>query len=600
MRSKIADMYTQILLLKILCILFMLSSQQNIETMKKTLLLISLCFASLFNFAQTLNYELNFNDGIQNELSHLTGRHAFLYGLLYENGAHDNAGTYFIRLDTITGKEIAKTRINPDPMVYSTFKGMTQGISGFYVNSVGRYACDMINPCSQTLQKLGYNGNEVWQVSYSDSACLGYEFSGITPNDDNSVYTVYSNGLSSHLMHYDDSGNTLDSISINDTINNITRMLTNRDGNIMMAKDNALMLVSISDGSVLAVNYLNGSIQQLVNKYNTDRVYIITENELYEIEDTTLTIVKTANLGYNNYGYDNDDGFGYLPEVISMQSNRLVKLELNWDLEILDSLVIQLDNPGNYDALLAPSRTYVFSKHQLTNYHSARLVSYFTNNMAPLSLNRTDVGLITSRITDENISESQNEPHVYDVRLRAEVLVKNYGPAVLNSVRITSLLGNGICDIGYYQEEFDSLSINPGDSAWIDLGWEAARDYDYYENDSIHYTFCAFTSDANKLADLTVENDDSCEDYLFTTTRIAENKAAESFLTIFPNPATDFLNLSDAPIKQLHIYNIEGKSVKQITSPHQQINIADLLPGYYYLKADMNNGERQVAKFVKK
>lgn len=57
-------------------------------------------------------------------------------------------------------------------------------------------------------------------------------------------------------------------------------------------------------------------------------------------------------------------------------------------------------------------------------------------------------------------------------------------------------------------------------------------------------------------------------------------------LLIYPNPATDYINLTNAPATGYQIYNVSGKVIAQGIANGQPIQISDLAAGVYVLKAD--------------
>jgi hypothetical protein len=75
-------------------------------------------------------------------------------------------------------------------------------------------------------------------------------------------------------------------------------------------------------------------------------------------------------------------------------------------------------------------------------------------------------------------------------------------------------------------------------------------------------------------------------------------------LAIFPNPATDYVNVeSDFLIKEIKIVALDGKVIQRICFPKTQqttINVDDLVPGFYLLIARGTNSEENIIKFIKK
>ncbi len=77
---------------------------------------------------------------------------------------------------------------------------------------------------------------------------------------------------------------------------------------------------------------------------------------------------------------------------------------------------------------------------------------------------------------------------------------------------------------------------------------------------------------------------------------------AKNNFTVYPNPATDVVNISNAnnlEITNTVITDINGRIVKQVNSAVESINVGDLNTGVYFLKVTTADGVG-VTKFVKK
>jgi hypothetical protein len=60
--------------------------------------------------------------------------------------------------------------------------------------------------------------------------------------------------------------------------------------------------------------------------------------------------------------------------------------------------------------------------------------------------------------------------------------------------------------------------------------------------------------------------------------------------TIFPNPTDGLLNLSSKDqIKQIRIFDIHGRIVKQDINIERQIDVSNLDAGLYFVQATINN-----------
>jgi len=86
-------------------------------------------------------------------------------------------------------------------------------------------------------------------------------------------------------------------------------------------------------------------------------------------------------------------------------------------------------------------------------------------------------------------------------------------------------------------------------------------------------------------------------------TAIANNEAAPTF-SIYPNPATDFLNvtMNNAANKgmKVAVYDFKGSKLleKEQTATTDRINISNLTSGMYMITCSNNNGFVSSAKFV--
>jgi hypothetical protein len=82
--------------------------------------------------------------------------------------------------------------------------------------------------------------------------------------------------------------------------------------------------------------------------------------------------------------------------------------------------------------------------------------------------------------------------------------------------------------------------------------------------------------------------------------------AVENEIFIFPNPATDVINVSmsqftDGANTTLFIKNMEGKILSQhkLSFAASQISIADLPTGMYYIQVEANGKSLEAKKFIK-
>ena len=70
----------------------------------------------------------------------------------------------------------------------------------------------------------------------------------------------------------------------------------------------------------------------------------------------------------------------------------------------------------------------------------------------------------------------------------------------------------------------------------------------------------------------------------------------------FPNPATTEISLqipSSKEVTDIRIFAMNGAEVKHFSTQPERINISDLFPGVYLLKAELDNGAFQ-SRFIKR
>lgn len=94
--------------------------------------------------------------------------------------------------------------------------------------------------------------------------------------------------------------------------------------------------------------------------------------------------------------------------------------------------------------------------------------------------------------------------------------------------------------------------------------------------------------------------------YTIAGNNLNENNDVNSDYKIYPNPATDFINIS-VPEKlvnntNVQIYDMNGKIVSslKLSTNNQKVSITHLPQGLYTAKIDTGDGETSVIKFIKK
>ena len=86
--------------------------------------------------------------------------------------------------------------------------------------------------------------------------------------------------------------------------------------------------------------------------------------------------------------------------------------------------------------------------------------------------------------------------------------------------------------------------------------------------------------------------------YYSNCTGLGEN--GETLLSIWPNPATETLNLNAEDLQQVEIFSMDGKQVMHVENGLETIHVDALAKGCYLLKATFADGSKATLKFVKK
>ena len=83
-------------------------------------------------------------------------------------------------------------------------------------------------------------------------------------------------------------------------------------------------------------------------------------------------------------------------------------------------------------------------------------------------------------------------------------------------------------------------------------------------------------------------------------------KGIEQNIIVYPNPATDELNIvlnNSENIKTIDIYDLQGRLVKSEkvikNESSQKISVSDLVNGLYFIALEKADGQRTTGKFIK-
>lgn len=82
-----------------------------------------------------------------------------------------------------------------------------------------------------------------------------------------------------------------------------------------------------------------------------------------------------------------------------------------------------------------------------------------------------------------------------------------------------------------------------------------------------------------------------------------DEKVTDKFVSVYPNPAKDILNINfadNSECQSVEIYSLDGRLLISQNDSFETINIANLTPGLYLIKVRMNDGKEFTEKIVVK
>lgn len=87
------------------------------------------------------------------------------------------------------------------------------------------------------------------------------------------------------------------------------------------------------------------------------------------------------------------------------------------------------------------------------------------------------------------------------------------------------------------------------------------------------------------------------------TTSYASFTTAFAELSLFPNPATDALSISNIPAEsEISVINSGNQTVARATATETtaSVSVTDLQPGVYFINIRALSGETKTLKFIKR
>ncbi len=178
-----------------------------------------------------------------------------------------------------------------------------------------------------------------------------------------------------------------------------------------------------------------------------------------------------------------------------------------------------------------------------------------------------------------------------------------------------NMINFGNFDLVNVNAEYDDIFVtkldNDGSVVWSisaggtddDEATAIVSDYDgntyvtgdfYSRTLNLGITALANTDNSENSTDLFVSK-------IVTSVGINEQHSAES-PTVYPNPASGFINILCDKGSVIQVINMDGKLVKKVKSKQAtyKLDISGLLPGMYVVKTIKQGGETAITSFIKK
>lgn len=251
---------------------------------------------------------------------------------------------------------------------------------------------------------------------------------------------------------------------------------------------------------------------------------------------------------------------------------------------------------------LNASKTVILSNSRCTSSFSWPGDHYFTSlsQINKLSSNNFTKDIALVSITADTIYAiySPSYRHTY---LKAKVKIKNTGATTINKFKLNSYMYPRVdCGAYYYHEQFNQLSVLPGDSAIVTTGFIENRTSTIaVPGPTVQY--CLYTTLPNGETDATFADNTLCKTFTVSTdVSLRELNNTENKLSLFPNPFNNYINIeSEFEIKNIEIFNSIGELLFNEEINKNKLSLNKLtLPGLYFINIETEKGI-QIKKVVK-
>jgi hypothetical protein len=545
--------------------------------------LITALFISLASFGQGLNGEIALNDEYSQMSMGMTVVDEYSYFIKYQPNGDNYATTYTLnKVDTLENI-VWSSLIEPNPSdAMIEFKIIPSENGGIYLSGWGWPSCDVGSECFRFIQKFDANGNLGWTKTWFDEFCYEVIISGLSLNDNNELLFNYKNSTESKIYTMSSGGNLMDSLSVaNSELESILEF-TNYE-KIAYKKDSIFGFDN--NGNLTASLRFSTHIQGMKVLNNT--LYALTSDSIFSF-DTNFQEIEANNLvgytGYSNLKVDNNQ-----IEFISHGLNDQFIITLDHQFGLIDFLTIPIKLDIATEKDFNDLHFTVSENYELTMFTSIRHLDYSRKSTQDAIINTTDIGVIDIQQTQVSAVSVQGTEGVFEIKLWADVMIKNFGNNTLDDCRINHYIAQGFCGSAVYSEQFSNLNLAPNDSMWISLGL-IHTNTNYFSDSLISAGICVYTSHSNFKTDMNITNDNYCKNIVFGYLGLEENEINE--VNIYPNPTSSILNIEiEKDDLQYVIYNTQGLLINKGNVESKQIDVSKLSSGMYVLQLNSKDGD---------
>jgi hypothetical protein len=549
--------------------------------------------ASIDTDAQALSHEVGYNlEHYQRATALTASEEGAYYAIQYQSSGFTSSAQLY---NTDASGELSWTQ--PFTALWGEVTEINEIVKEgdfIYVAGSVTACCDCSAPYG-FLAKYDLDGQLIWVHSHEVESFDW--FNGFAPRNlhrdvnENWVYELRGWDDFSVMIRMDDEGVLVDSIPLS-SVQGGTDMLTLNDGNIAFLKDSFLYKLN-STGDIQETLELPSTGISLLVKGDS---LLVLEAEGIEVFDNQFQSLGIAH-NWDNYqaiGFKSS-GTGIRLQLRAPDGIHIQELSSSFDLLFEQTIETELQGFILFDSNLESA--YLLEAFPLTEQNSIRYRAFDLSGTENQEVPRTEVEPTSLLANDvELTSYVSGDYNIVTLSFDHSILIKNNGPAELTECRINRFVNFGICAYAYYTEEFQNLTIAPGDSAWIDVGFTGFYQNAYALGDTITYSTCFFTSNPNGLVDLVVENDEICDTYQFIITDVPEESKHE--FSIFPNPASDVLHIESVILGQRYtVYDLDGRNILAGSVENGTIDISAIANGNYMLSITSNNGAFSIQRF---